>query len=600
METASNNHIKQLLLTLPSKPGIYKYLDQEGVIIYVGKAKNLRKRVTSYFQKDVGYGKTRALVRQIKNIEYIVVPSELDALLLENNLIKKLQPKYNIQLKDDKTYPWIIIKNEPFPRIFYTRKMIKDGSQYFGPYPSVVMIKTLLELFKKNFDIRACDHKLNEKNIGSSSFKTSLEYYIGNCKGCCQGEVSEEQYSERLEQVKAVLKGNTRSAIAYFNEKMRAFSEELNFEKAQELKEKINQLQKYQSKSTVVHPSIKDVDVFAIISDDAYAYINYLKVNNGAIIQGHTVEVKKKLSETDEAILAFAIIDLRNRFESASKQILTNLPAELKLEDVILTIPQRGDKKSLIDLSVSNAKHYRIDRLKNQRLTDPEQHAKRILNTIQKDLRLSQLPRHIECFDNSNFHGTNAVAACVVFKNAKPSKKDYRHFNIKTVEGSNDFASMEEVVYRRYKRLLDENESLPQLIVIDGGKGQLSSAVKSLDALNLRGKIAIIGIAKKLEEIYFPGDSLPLYIDKKSESLKVIQHLRNEAHRFGITHHRNKRSKGAIQSELLSIKGIGEKTQIELIKAFKSVNRIKQASPEEIASIIGQAKAKIVIEALKK
>jgi excinuclease ABC subunit C len=556
---------------------VYQYFDAHGKIIYVGKAINLRSRVSSYFNKSAQHsGKTQILVKQIVDLKTIKVPTEMDALLLENSLIKKHQPKYNIQLKDDKTYPWICIPNEPFPRVFYSRRVIKNGSEYFGPFSNVKMIKTLIALFNRSFNIRHCNHKLKEEAIGSNEYLTSVEYYIGNCNGCCQGETSKEEYEERLNNVRGILKGNTKNVISDLKAKMQTLAAEMEFEKAQELKERLELVEKYQAKSTVVSASLHNLDVFSIDADDNNAYINFIKVMSGAIIQSHTIEIKKKLNESNSEVLAFAVLVIREKFPSESKEILLSEPTELQLEGVKFSVPQKGEKKSLIDLSKRNAMFYKVEKYKHIKNTDPDKHVSRIMQTMQKDLRMTEPPVHIECFDNSNFHGTNAVAACVVFKNGKPSKKEYRNFNIKTVEGSDDFASMEEVVYRRYKRLQDEKEPLPQLIVIDGGKGQLSSAVKSLRKLNLFGKIAIIGIAKRLEEIYFPGDSTPIYLDKRSESLKVIQNARNEAHRFGITHHRNKRSKNFIQSELLGIKGIGDKTQLQLIKDFKSVSLINK------------------------
>ncbi len=596
-----NDHITAIIKTLPSTPGVYQYLDKNGVVIYVGKAKSLKNRVGSYFNANAQHNaKTRILVKKIANIKTIKVATEMDALLLENSLIKKLQPKYNIQLKDDKTYPWILIKKEPFPRIVYTRRIEKGAGEYFGPFHSVVTVKTLLELFKNSFDIRSCTHKLTEENIGKKEFKTSVEYYIGNCKGCCQGEVSHENYKERLKNVKAILRGNTKSVVNTLRTQMKTYADKLEFESAAELKEKLGHIEKFQAKSTVVSATVKDADVFNIDSDINTAYINYLKVINGAIIQSYTLEIKKKLDETNSDLLAWGIIEIRSRFPSKSKEIIIPEPLPVELENITITIPLKGAKKELSNLSFINANATKLEKQKQQKNTDPEQHTLRILETIKRDLRLKELPRHIECFDNSNFQGTNPVAACVVFKDAKPSKKDYRHFNIKTVVGPDDFASMEEVVYRRYKRLKDEQESIPQLIVIDGGKGQLSSAVKSLKTLDLLGKVAVIGIAKRLEEIYFPGDSLPIYIDKRSESLKTIQYLRNEAHRFGITHHRSKRRKGTVKSELLKIKGVGAKTQETLIRKFKSVKRIKEASLEDLTVLIGSAKATIVYEALHK
>ncbi|MCT4582143.1 MAG: excinuclease ABC subunit UvrC [Flavobacteriales bacterium] len=598
---SKSTHITNIIKTLPSTPGVYQYFDKDGIVIYVGKAKSLKNRVSSYFNANAQHNaKTRILVKKIVTIKTIKVATEMDALLLENSLIKKFQPKYNIQLKDDKTYPWIRIKKEPFPRIEYVRRVEKGTGEYFGPFHSVTTVKTLLELFKNSFDIRSCTHKLTDENIGKREFKTSVEYYIGNCKGCCQGMVSHTEYKSRLNNVKSVLKGNTKTVVDELRAKMKAHAEKLEFETAAELKEKLLHIEKFQAKSTVVSATVKDVDVFNIDSDINTAYINYLKVINGAIIQSYTLEIKKKLDEDNIDLLAWGIVEIRNRFPSDTKEIIIPEPLPIELEDVKFTIPLKGAKKELSNLSFVNANATKLEKQKQQKNTDPEQNTLRILETIKRDLRLKEVPRHIECFDNSNFQGTNPVAACVVFKDAKPSKKDYRHFNIKTVVGPDDFASMEEVVYRRYKRLKDEQESLPQLIVIDGGKGQLSSAVKSLKTLDLLGKIAIVGIAKRLEEIYFPGDSLPIYIDKRSESLKTIQYLRNEAHRFGITHHRSKRRKGTVKSELLKIKGVGAKTQETLIRKFKSVKRIKAASLEDLTIMIGSAKAKIVYNALHK
>lgn len=586
--------LQKIIKTISNKPGVYQYYNNEGTILYVGKAKNLKKRVSSYFTKNHENGKTAILVRQIADIKTIVVETEIEALLLENNLIKKYQPKYNIMLKDDKTYPWICIKKERFPRIFSTRNVVRDGSDYFGPYASVKMMNTILDLIRQLYPLRNCNYNLSKENIAENKFKVCLEYHIGNCKGPCVDNQTEEDYNEAINNIKAIIKGNINSVTRHLKPLMKQYADNLQFEKAHQIKEKIEILEKYQSKSVVVSPSINDVDVFSIISDEKYGYVNYLKVINGAIIQGHTIELKKKLDETDDALLQIGIAELRTRFDSQSKEVIVPFEPELEDENIKFLVPQRGDKKKLLELSERNAKYYRLERNKQKANVNPTKHSDRILERMQKDLRMTEKPVHIECFDNSNIQGTNPVAACVVFKDAKPSKKDYRHFNIKTVEGPDDFASMEEVVYRRYKRLQEENEPLPQLIIIDGGKGQLSSAVKSLEKLNLRGKITIIGIAKKLEEIYFPGDSIPLYIDKKSESLKIIQYLRNEAHRFGITHHRNKRSKAAITSELDKIEGIGYKTAQQLLWKFKSVARIKKATLKELENTISKKRAKIV------
>ncbi|MBK7127754.1 MAG: excinuclease ABC subunit UvrC [Crocinitomicaceae bacterium] len=591
-----SDHLKDKIKTLPDSPGVYQYFDKNGTIIYIGKAKDLKKRVTSYFVKEHDNAKTTILVRKIADIKYIVVETELDALLLENNLIKKYQPRYNILLKDDKTYPWICIKNEEFPRVFYTRRVIKDGSKYFGPYASGKMMHTLLDLIRDVYPLRNCTLNLSKKNIDQKKYKVCLEYHIGNCKGPCIGEQTEKEYDDYIHEIKNILRGNVSSVISELKQLMKKKSEALLFEDALLIKEKIETLENYHSKSAVVSPAIHNVDVISMVEDENEAYVNYLKINNGAIIQGHTVEVKKKLDETPAEIIPLVLVEMRERFGDEAKEIISEIDISEIFKNLIITVPQRGEKKSLLELSQRNAKFFMLEKHKQEKLIDPERHTERILSTIQKDFRLKDLPSHMECFDNSNFQGTNAVAACVVFKNGKPSKKDYRHFNIKTVEGPNDFASMEEIIYRRYKRLLEENASLPQLIVIDGGKGQLSAALKSIDELGLRGKIALVGIAKKLEEIFFPGDSVPVYIDKRSESLKVIQHMRNEAHRFGITHHRNKRSKAAIGSELTWIDGIGEKTAEELLRHFKSIKRIRGANENELTEIIGQAKAKLVIQ----
>lgn len=578
------------LKTLPESFGVYQYLDKDQNIIYVGKAKNLKKRVSSYFTKSHTNGKTRVLVKKIHRIKHIVVNSETDALLLENNLIKKYQPKYNVQLKDDKSYPWICIKKERFPRVFMTRRLIKDGSEYFGPYTSVKTVKTLLDLFKELYHLRTCKYDLSSDNIENKKFKVCLEYHLKNCKGPCEGLQSQEEYDDDIKAIRNIIKGNFKESIESFEKMMYEFASNMQFEEAQRIKEKLNILANYQSKSTVVNPTINNVDVFSIVDDESFAYANFLKIANGAIIQSHTTEIKKKLDEDKKELLELFIVEIRQRFQSNSKEIYVPFKVDLG-NDIKVTVPKLGDKKRIVELSERNAKYYRQEQFKQIKIVDPDRHVKRIMAQMKKDLRLTEDPIHIECFDNSNIQGSNPVAACVVFKNGKPSKKEYRHYNIKTVEGPNDFASMEEVVFRRYKRLLSEGESLPQLIVIDGGKGQLSSAVKSLDLLGLRGKIAIIGIAKRLEEIYYPGDSIPLYLDKKSESLKVIQYLRNEAHRFGITFHRNKRSKSAIQSELEQIPDIGKQTITTLLRAFKSAKRVKEASLDQLEGAIGKSRA---------
>jgi excinuclease ABC subunit C len=587
--------IELQIQTLPDNPGVYQYYDKEGKILYVGKAKNLKKRVSSYFNKLHDNAKTNVLVKKIVTIKHIVVSSEQDALLLENNLIKKLQPRYNVLLRDDKTYPWICIKKEPFSRIFPTRRMIKDGSEYFGPYTNFKTVHTILDLIKELYPLRTCKYDLSESNINSGKYKVCLEYHIGNCKGPCEGYETLENYQKQVDAIRQILKGNFKDSMRDFKKMMVDYASEMKFEAAQKIKEKINVLENYQSHSTILNPKISNIDVFSIVSDESMAYINFLQISHGAIIRSFTLELKKKLDETDEELLELAVVELRERFNLTSKEII--LPFALDFGSTIkVTVPQLGDKKQILDLSERNAKYQRLEQLKQIQIVDPERHTNRIMAQMQKDLRLSFEPRHIECFDNSNIQGTNPVSACVVFKDGKPSKKDYRHFNIKTVEGPNDFASMEEVVYRRYKRLLDENQPLPQLIIIDGGKGQLSSALKSIDDLGLRGKIAIIGIAKRLEELFYPGDSVPLYLDKKSETLKIIQQLRNEAHRFGITHHRDKRSKSALNSSIELIPGIGEKTMLTLLKHFKSVKRLKLATEKEISEVIGVSKAKKISE----
>jgi len=578
------------LKTIPNAPGVYQYLDAQDTIIYVGKAKNLKKRVSSYFTKTHDNGRTRVLVKKIATIKHIVVETENDALLLENNLIKKHKPRYNVLLKDDKTYPWICIKKERFPRIFPTRRVIKDGSEYFGPYTSMKTVKTLLGLIKGLYQLRTCNYNLSQQKIEEGKFKVCLEYHLGNCKGACEGLESEKNYHENIIAIREILKGNFKESLGQFKKQMQTLASDMHFEEAQKIKEKIQVLEKYQSKSTIINPKISNVDVFSIVSDQSYGYINFLQISYGSIIRSHTLEIKKKLDETDQELLELSIIELRTRFNSNSKEIYVPFKVNVG-EGIKVSLPQLGDKRKILDLSIRNAKYYRMERFKQVKITDPDRHVKRIMAQMQKDLRLTEEPRHIECFDNSNIQGSNPVAACVVFKNGKPSKKDYRHFNIKTVVGPDDFASMEEVVYRRYKRLLEEEQPLPQLIIIDGGKGQLSSALKSLDALNLRGTIAIIGIAKRLEELFYPNDPIPLYLDKKSETLKIIQQLRNEAHRFGIEHHRNKRSKQALNTEMENIPGIGEKTILDLLKAFKSAKRIANAKLDELEDVVGVSRA---------
>lgn len=581
------------LKTLPSSPGVYQYYDKNGKILYVGKAKNLKKRVSSYFNKKHDSHRIGVMVKKIHEIKHIVVNSETDALLLENNLIKKYQPRFNVMLKDDKTYPWICIKKERFPRVFMTRRVIKDGSEYYGPFTSVRTVKTLLGLIKELYKLRTCNYDLSEEKIQHGKYKVCLEYHLGNCQGPCEAYQTEQDYNNNIEHIRQIVKGNFKDSLYKFKDQMKAHAEKMEFEDAQRIKDKIEILENYQVKSTVVNPKINNVDVFSVLSDESYGYVNFLQLSHGAIIRSHTIEMKKKLDETDEELLELGITEIRQRFNSKSPEIYVPFKVDAG-ENIKVTVPKLGDKKAIVDLSLRNAKYFRQERFKQMKIVDPDRHVNRLMAQMKKDLRLNEEPRHIECFDNSNIQGTNPVAACVVFKNGKPSKKEYRKFNIKTVEGPDDFASMEEVVFRRYRRLLNEEEPLPQLIIIDGGKGQLSSAVKALDDLGLRGKIAIIGIAKRLEELFYPGDSIPLYLDKKSETLKVIQQLRNEAHRFGITFHRNKRSSAALGTELEQISGIGEKTAVELLKQFRSTKKIAKLSKKEIADVIGNSKATLV------
>lgn len=589
------SHLETSVKHLPQKSGVYQFLDDKNKVIYIGKAKNLKKRVNSYFAKINSIsGKVQMLVRKIADIKFIVVDSEQDALLLENNLIKKYQPHYNVALKDDKTFPWICIKNEPFPRIFPTRNVIRDGSIYFGPYANVRLMHTLLDLIRQLYPLRNCNLKLTEKNILGKKFRVCLEYHIGNCKGPCEGLQTLEDYNLSIQLSKEIIKGNINSVARQLKELMLEYAGKMEFEKAHLVKEKLQLIEKYQSKSTIVNPSIHDVDVFSILQDDSLAYVNFMKVMNGAIIQVHTIELHKKLEETPEELLSLAITDIRQRFDSQSPEIIVPFLLDYMIEGVTFTVPKIGDKKKLLELSERNVKYYQLEKERQKDLVDPEHHTNRILNRMMNDLRMTEFPVHIECFDNSNTQGDYPVAAVVCFRNAKPDKSEYRHFNIKTVEGPNDYASMEEIIFRRYKRLLDENSPLPQLIIIDGGKGQLSAALKSLEKLGLYGKITIIGIAKKLEEIYYPNDPLPMYLDKKSETLRIIQQMRDEAHRFGITHHRRKREKGSIKAVLTEIDGIGFSTNQVLLRKFKSVKNIQLASLEELQETIGKAKGNIV------
>ena len=604
-----SDKIKSILKTIPTDPGVYRYYDDKGEIIYVGKAKNLKRRVHSYFNKQQQSRKVSVLVSRIDDIRFTVVNSEMEALLLENNFIKQYKPRYNILLKDDKTYPWICIKNEKFPRVFLTRKKVNDGSTYFGPYPSVMTAKTLLEMLRQLYPIRNCKLILRQENIKNGHYRPCLEYHIGNCKAPCDGSVSEDDYNEMIYNVKKVIKGNIQEVLRDMRSKMMAHAAKLEFEQAQDIKDKYDLLENYHAKSVVCSNTAHDMEVFSFEDADASFYINYMKIVEGAIIQSHSLEIKRKLEETPEELLSMAIIEIHQMNTGTdsdtdshinkgkkNREIIIPIELDINIEGVRFTVPQRGEKFEILELSQRNAKQYRLEMEKLRTLVDPERHTKRILNQMKEDLKLPVLPEVIECFDNSNFQGDYAVAAMTQFVNAKPNKSGYRHFNIKTVEGPNDFASMEEIIYRRYSRLLNENQRLPDLIVVDGGKGQLSSAVKILQQLGLFGKISIIGIAEKLEEIYFPGDSIPLYIDKRSETLKVIQHIRDEAHRFGITHHRKKFEKGFIHSELNDIKGIGKQTAEKLMLELKSVKNIKEASLETLEKIVGKAKAKVVWE----
>ena len=596
-----NIGIKIQLTTIPETPGVYQFYDSDEKVIYVGKAKNLKKRVKSYFTKKHDDAKTSLLVKKITNIKYVIVESETDALLLENNLIKKYQPKYNVLLKDDKSYPWVCIKNERFPRVFITRRVIKDGSEYFGPYSNVKVANTIISLIKSIYPIRIESYNFSQRQINNYGEDIFLKTHShkGNFlvlgfskkpKLMTSDYINEKQYKTNISFVKQILNGKLGEIKKNLRDEMLKFSNQNKFEEAQSFKEKIIILENYQSKSTIVNPNINNVEVYTIISDESYAYVNFLQLSHGSIIRAHTLEMKKKLKESDKELLLLAITEIRQRFELKTNEIF--LPFKLDLpSNFKVSVPKVGDKKHLIDLSLRNAKYHRLEKLKQVKITDPDRHVKRIMTQMKSDLRLKEIPTHIECFDNSNIQGTNPVAACVVFKNGRPSKKDYRHFNIKSVEGPDDYASMEEVVFRRYKRLLDEQKPLPQLIIIDGGKGQLSAALKSLDLLELRSKIAILGIAKRLEELFYPNDPIPLYLDKKSETLKIIQQLRNEAHRFGIEHHRNRRSKSALISELETVSGIGEKTRVQLLKAFKSVQRVSYAKIDELEQVIGKSKA---------
>ena len=590
----SNDELKKTISSLPEEPGIYQYFDKSEQIIYVGKAKNIKKRVSSYFNKNQENNKTRLLVKSIVRVKYIVVSNELDALLLENNLIKTYQPKYNIQLKDDKTFPWIVVTNEPFPRVFSTRQKELVTGRFYGPYPNVKAMNALLGLIREMYPLRTCSLDLSANKLAEKKYKTCLEFHIGKCLGPCIEKQTEEEYETMIDEIELLLKGKTYSLIQALKKKMIQLAESYQFEDAHQLKLTIEQIEKYRSKSTIVSSKLNDIDVFCYLENENQFIINYLVIQEGAIIHGYTAEVQKKLNENETDLINFVLPELREKFQSKSKEVIVEKQIDSPFTDFYLFVPQKGEKKELIELSKRNIFYFKKEREKRALIQNPQSTKDRILERIRSDFKLTKLPIHMECFDNSNFQGTNAVSACVVFKNGKPSKKDYRHFNIKTVEGPDDFASMREVVYRRYKRLLDEGQTLPQLVIIDGGKGQLSAAMESIEKLGLRGEMAIVGIAKKLEEIFFPGDQYPIYLDKRSESLKTIQFMRNEAHRFGITHHRDKRSKTAINSELDDVPGIGEKTKHILLNHFKSISNIKKARLEEITKKIGQSKAIIL------
>lgn len=593
-----SQQLKEKISILPDTPGCYLYYDAAGTVIYVGKAKNLKRRVSSYFNRTHDSVRTNLLVRAIADMKYIVVPTEGDALNLENSLIKEYKPRYNVLLKDDKSYPWIVVTKEHYPRVFLTRTRIKDGSKYFGPYTNTGIAKAVLNLIRELYPVRTCRHAITPDFINKGKGRLCLEYHLKNCLGCCTGQISPEKYADMIDHVKQILRGETQELLDYLKLEMERLSEELRFEEAQVLKEKYQLVERYQSKSVIVSQTLDDIDVFGIDDDNTDVYVNYMHVRRGAIVRSITLQYKRRLEESIEQILSYAIVEAKEKFNLEYDEIIVPVLPDMEMPGVSFIIPQRGDKLKLLQVSTHNARQNKVDSLKMMEKHNPEQRVERTLERMKSDFRLSELPRHIECFDNSNIQGTNPVASCVVFKNAKPSKRDYRHFNIKTVEGPDDFASMKEVLTRRYTRLMEEGEGLPQLIVVDGGKGQLSAAVEALDDMGLRGTIAVVGIAKRLEEIYFPGDSIPLYIDKNSESLRIVQYLRDEAHRFGITHHRNRRSKGQIISELDEIKGIGDKTQTALLQHFKSVKRLKEASIDRIAEITGPARASIIYSAL--
>lgn len=590
--------LKEKVSLLPNSPGVYLYYDKEGTVIYVGKAKNLHRRVSSYFNRVHSVARTNILVKNIADLKYNVVGTEEDALHLENSLIKQYKPRYNVLLKDDKSYPWICVTKEPYPRVFLTRSTPKHGAKFYGPYANVQVARTVIDLLREMYPIRTCSHVITDETVAAHRHRVCLQYHIKNCLGCCEGRVSVAEYGKFFDEIRQILNGDTQQLCDYLKSEMEQLASELRFEEAQVVKEKYLLVEKYRAKSVIVSAQIHDLDVYSVEPDDDCYYVNYLHISNGSIVQCMTLEYRKKLDETVAEVLAMAIAEMNKKFDRKVKEVVVPEIPDSEFDGVTFTVPQRGDKKKLLDISLKNAKQYKLDKLKHSEKLNPEQRVMRTLTTMQRDFRLSELPRHIECFDNSNIQGTNPVASCVVFKNAKPSKRDYRHFNIKTVVGPDDFASMKEVLTRRYTRLVNEGEELPQLVIVDGGKGQLSAAVEAFDEMGLRGKIALVGIAKRLEEIYFPGDSVPLYIDKNSESLRVVQHLRDEAHRFGITHHRNRRSKGQIHSTFDDIKGIGDVTRDTLLRHFRSLKRVREAYIDEIAALIGPAKARIVVDGL--
>lgn len=590
--------LKEKVSLLPNSPGVYMYYDKEGTVIYVGKAKNLHRRVSSYFNRVHSVARTNILVKNIADLKYNVVGTEEDALHLENSLIKQYKPRYNVLLKDDKSYPWLCVTKEPYPRVFLTRSTPKHGAKFYGPYANVQVARTVIDLLREMYPIRTCSHVITDETVAAHRHRVCLQYHIKNCLGCCEGRVSVAEYGKFFDEIKQILNGDTQQLCDYLKSEMEQLASELRFEDAQAIKEKYLLVEKYRAKSVIVSAQIHDLDVYSVEPDDDCYYVNYLHISNGSIVQCMTLEYRKKLDETVAEVLSMAVAEMNKKFDRKVKEVIVPEIPDSEFEGVTFTVPQRGDKKKLLDISLKNAKQYKLDKLKRSEKLNPEQRVMRTLTTMRRDFRLSELPRHIECFDNSNIQGTNPVASCVVFKNAKPSKRDYRHFNIKTVVGPDDFASMKEVLTRRYTRLVNEGEELPQLVIVDGGKGQLSAAVEAFDEMGLRGKIALVGIAKRLEEIYFPGDSVPLYIDKNSESLRVVQHLRDEAHRFGITHHRNRRSKGQIHSTFDDIKGIGDVTRDTLLRHFRSLKRVREASIDEIAALIGPAKARIVVDGL--